>query len=136
MGSMQFHAWDRPPSHLTSPSPLPTLSPPHDLSLLPRPSSVWFVYVLASGLTLHVTRKFAPQNLEKRPSPLCDELVAPRAAQRGTATPPQADLRTRVVAPGAQISVLDGARAVHARASATQRLGTERPALGANRCWC
>jgi hypothetical protein len=88
------------------------------------------------GLTLSVVGRLSPQNFEKRPSPLCDELGNPRAAQRGTATPPQADSRTRVIAPGAQISGLDGARAVHARALVTQLLGTERPALGANGCCC
>ena len=72
--------------------------------------------------------------VEKRPSPLCDELGNLRSAQRGTATPPQADSRTRVIAPGAGISGLDGARAVHARERDAQHLGTERPVLGAT--WC
>ena len=88
------------------------------------------------GLTLSVGGRLSPQKVEKRPSPLCDELGAPPAAQRGTATPPQADSRTRVIVLGAQISGLDGARAVHARERDAQHLGTERPALGANRCWC
>ena len=91
---------------------------------------------LHSWLTLSVCGKFERQNVQNASVPLCDDAVNPRAAQRGTATPPQADSRTRVIAPGARISEFDGARAVHARALVTQLLGTERPALGANGCCC
>ena len=62
--------------------------------------------------------------------------VVALAAQRGTAMPQQADCCTRAMSLAAGFSAFDGARAVQGRNSHNSRLGTERPALGANGCWC
>ena len=91
---------------------------------------------------MYVVSLIERQNVQNASVPLyATTLGAPPAAQRGTATPPQADSRTRVIVPGAQRAVSSTVPVLYTPVRGlslptTQLLGTERPALGANRCWC